>query len=150
MATFWYELGSLLSCKQLKNFNKYLNNRVYDSISSSHKLNSCYVGDIFVAWQIACTKRQGAISYQSNSIALLCFLFFSLRNCTASSSLSSQWFMVMRHRQWSLAFQPRNISGPHQKFKIYHFQCWQCDCELLRIACSLSYFGCTLNQWILI
>lgn len=42
------------------------------------------------------------------------------------------------------------FQGPTRKFKIYHFQCRQCDCELLRITCSLSYFGWTLTQWLLI
>lgn len=77
--------------------------------------------------------------------------FFSLNKNLHSKFLSVKLVIYGNETGSEVWHFSREIfQGPTRKFKIYHFQCRQCDCELLRITCSLSYFGWTLTQWLLI
>lgn len=96
--------------------------------------------------------QKGKGLYLRNQTLLPSYVsFFSLNKNLHSKFLSVKLVIYgnetgseVWHFSWEI------FQGPTRKFKIYHFQCRQCDCELLRITCSLSYFWWTLTQWLLI
>lgn len=107
-------------------------------------------------WYICCMtnylhKKARGYILQIKLYCPLMFLFFSLNKNLHSKFLSVKLVIYGNETGSEVWHFSREIfQGPTRKFKIYHFQCRQCDCELLRITCSLSYFGWTLTQWLLI
>lgn len=96
--------------------------------------------------------QKGKGLYLTNQTLLPSYVsFFSLNKNLHSKFLSVKLVIYGNETGSEVWHFSREIfQGPTRKFKIYHFQCRQCDCELLRITCSLSYFGWTLTQWLLI
>lgn len=96
--------------------------------------------------------QKGKGLYLRNQTLLPSYVsFFSLNKNLHSKFLSVKLVIYGNETGSEVWHFSREIfQGPTRKFKIYHFQCRQCDCELLRITCSLSYFGWTLTQWLLI
>lgn len=96
--------------------------------------------------------QKGKGLYLRNQTLLPSYVsFFSLKKNLHSKFLSVKLVIYGNETGSEVWHFSREIfQGPTRKFKIYHFQCRQCDCELLRITCSLSYFGWTLTQWLLI
>lgn len=96
--------------------------------------------------------QKGKGLYLRNQTLLPSYVsFFSLNKNLHSKFLSVKLVIYGNETGSEVWHFSREIfQGPTIKFKIYHFQCRQCDCELLRITCSLSYFGWTLTQWSLI
>lgn len=96
--------------------------------------------------------QKGKGLYLTNQTLLPSYVsFFSLNKNLHSKFLSVKLVIYGNETGSEVWHFSREIfQGPTRKFKIYHFQCRRCDCELLRITCSLSYFGWTLTQWLLI
>lgn len=96
--------------------------------------------------------QKGKGLYLRNQTLLPSYVsFFSLNKNLHSKFLSVKLVIYGNETGSEVWHFSREIfQGPTRKFKIYHFQCRQCDCELLRMTCSLSYFGWTLTQWLLI
>lgn len=96
--------------------------------------------------------QKGKGLYLRNQTLLPSYVsFFSLNKNLHSKFLSVKLVIYGNETGSEVWHFSREIfQGPTRKLKIYHFQCRQCDCELLRITCSLSYFGWTLTQWLLI
>lgn len=96
--------------------------------------------------------QKGKGLYLRNQTLLPSYVsFFSLNKNLHSKFLSVKLVIYGNETGSEVWHFSREIfQGPTRKFKIYHFQCRQCDCELLRITCSLSYFGWILTQWLLI
>lgn len=96
--------------------------------------------------------QKGKGLYLTNQTLLPSYVsFFSLNKNLHSKFLSVKLVIYGNETGSEVWHFSREIfQGPTRKFKIYHFQCRQCDCELLRMTCSLSYFGWTLTQWLLI
>lgn len=96
--------------------------------------------------------QKGKGLYLRNQTLLPSYVSFFSLNKNLHSKFLSVKLVIYGNETGSEAwhFSREIFQGPTRKFKIYHFQCRQCDCELLRITCSLSYFGWTLTQWLLI
>lgn len=96
--------------------------------------------------------QKGKGLYLRNQTLLPSYVsFFSLNKNLHSKFLSVKLVIYGNETGSEVWHFSREIfQGPTRKFKIYHFQCRQCDCELLRITCPLSYFGWTLTLWLLI
>lgn len=117
-----------------------------------HPTNWTLVSRVIYLFHDKLLAQKGKGLYLRNQTLLPYYVsFFSLNKNLHSKFLSVKLVIYGNETGSEVWHFSREIfQGPTRKFKIYHFQCRQCDCELLRITCSLSYFGWTLTQWLLI